>query len=209
MTKTALMAASCSVLAWTMACGDASSKKLDAGIAADSSGSGGSAGGKTAVAVIMPVVVDPDASVNTVTGTANFSQDGNTVRLSVSLSNCPGGEHGIHIFDSPQCSAGAPPTSDAARAARFWDPDTTGVHGKIGVTSSFRLGNIGNITCANNGSGALTFSTSFWTVNAGKPKSDVDKHSLVIFANRDDSQTQMPCCGGMGETIGCGSIELR
>lgn len=147
---------------------------------------------KQATATIGP------ASESSVTGTAVFTQDGDQVTLTIEIQNASPGIHAVHIHENGDCSS-----PDGKSAGGHWNP--TGVaHGKWGE-GEFHLGDIGNITVGEDGTGSIELATDLWEIGTG---SDVDVvgRGIVVHAGADDFTSQPS--GDAGARIGCGAIVL-
>ena len=147
---------------------------------------------KEAVATINPT------SGNEVTGTAVFTQSGDTVMLSIEIQNASPGEHGVHIHENGDCSA-----PDATSAGGHWNP-TNVAHGKWGE-GEFHLGDIGNIEVAEDGTGSIELTTDLWEIGTGSIFDVVGK-GIIVHADADDFTSQPS--GNAGARIGCGVIEM-
>ena len=133
-----------------------------------------------------------------VTGTAIFTQNGDQVTLVIEIQNTSPGPHAVHIHELGDCSA-----PDGTSAGGHWNP--TGVaHGKWGE-GEFHLGDIGNISVADDGKGRITLTTDLWEIGTG---SDVDVvgQSIIVHAGADDFTSQPS--GAAGARIGCGVIKV-
>ena len=137
------------------------------------------------------------ASGSNLTGTAIFTKDGENITLSIEIQNASPGLHAVHIHESGDCSA-----PDGTSAGGHWNP--TGVaHGKWGE-GEFHLGDIGNITVDEDGTGSIELTTDLWEIGTG---SDVDVigKGIIVHAGADDFTSQPS--GAAGARIGCGVIE--
>lgn len=146
----------------------------------------------SAIAEIAP------ASGSQVTGSAYFEQDGEEVTLIISIENASPGLHAVHIHENGDCSA-----PDATSAGGHRNP--TGVaHGEWGK-GEFHLGDIGNITIGEDGTGILMLTTDLWEIGTGSPVDIVGK-GIIVHADADDFTTQPS--GNAGARIGCGVISI-
>ena len=147
---------------------------------------------KQAIATIGP------ASGSNVTGTATFTQNGDQITLTIEIQNASPGLHAVHIHENGDCSS-----PDGKSAGGHWNP--TGVaHGKWGE-GEFHLGDIGNITVGEDGTGSIELTTNLWEIGTG---SDIDVvgRGIVVHADADDFTSQPS--GNAGARIGCGAIAL-
>ncbi|NUQ72276.1 MAG: superoxide dismutase family protein [Polyangiaceae bacterium] len=135
-------------------------------------------------------------SMSNVSGAGTFTESNGMVTFTLSVAGAPPGEHAVHIHDMGDCS-----DPGAMNAGGHWNPDMK-EHGKWGV-DPFHLGDIGNITIAQDGTGSLTLTTDRWSVGTGD-KNDVVGHALMIHEKADDFVTQPT--GNAGARIGCGVI---
>lgn len=145
-----------------------------------------------AVAIINPT------SGSTVTGMAVFSLTGETVTLSIEIQNASPGVHAVHIHENGDCSS-----ADGKSAGGHWNP-TEVAHGKWGE-GEFHLGDIGNITVGDDGTGTIELSTDLWEIGTGSIQDVVGK-GIIVHAGADDFVSQPS--GNAGARIGCGVIEL-
>lgn len=147
---------------------------------------------KQAIAIINPT------SGSTVTGMAVFTLTGETVMLSIEIQNTSPGVHGVHIHENGDCSS-----PDGKSAGGHWNP-TEVAHGKWGE-GEFHLGDIGNITVGDDGTGTIELSTELWEIGTGSIRDVVGK-GIIVHADADDFVSQPS--GNAGARIGCGVIEL-
>lgn len=147
---------------------------------------------KQAIATIGP------ASDSSVAGMAVFTQNGDQITLTIEIQNASPGIHAVHIHEKGDCSS-----PDGKSAGGHWNP--TGVaHGKWGE-GEFHLGDIGNITVGEDGTGSIDLTTDLWEIGTG---SDVDVvgRGIIVHAGADDFTSQPS--GAAGARIGCGAIAL-
>ena len=148
-------------------------------------------GAVTATATLAPT------SGSEVTGTATFTASDGQVTLALELAGCPPGEHAFHIHEVGDCSA-----PDGTSAGGHWNPGGSD-HGKWGQ-APFHLGDIGNITIGEDGTGSMVLTTDVWSVRSGEDN-DVVGRSVIVHAAADDFETQPT--GAAGGRIACGVIE--
>lgn len=145
-----------------------------------------------AIAIIGP------ASGSSLTGTAMFTQNGDTITLIVEVYNVSPGLHGVHIHETGDCSS-----PDGTSAGGHWNP-TNVDHGKWGE-GEFHLGDIGNITVGEDGTGTIELTTDLWEMGTGSDIDIVGK-GIIVHADPDDFISQPS--GNAGARIGCGVIVL-
>jgi Cu-Zn family superoxide dismutase len=166
------------------------------------SGCAGSAAGKPAAGSAEAASVQRATATlaptkgNQAHGTATFTRDGAQIKVEVKLENTPPGVHAVHVHETGDCSA-----DDASSAGGHWNP-TTKDHGHWGV-DPFHLGDIGNVTVGEDGSGSIALSTDLWSLGSGS-SNDVLGHAVIVHASPDDFQTQPT--GAAGGRIACGVI---
>jgi Cu/Zn superoxide dismutase len=137
---------------------------------AGSGGSGGEEGG--AIAMLMPT------SGNQVSGTAIFTQDGEDVVLTITLTDCPPGDHASHIHEFKDCG------DNGNAAGNHWVPE-----GEV----------IDDITCESDGTGMLVVTppTGTWTIGEGD--NDVTQFALMLHSGSSANP---------GGRIACGEINV-
>ncbi len=144
-----------------------------------------------AIAEIAPT------SGNSVTGMAIFTQDEDTITLTIDIENASPGLHGVHIHETGDCSA-----PDGTSAGGHWNPTGTD-HGRWG-SDTFHLGDIGNIPVGQDGTGYIELTTDLWEMDTGSDLDIVGK-AIIVHADADDFTSQPS--GAAGARIGCGVIE--
>lgn len=102
----------------------------------------------------------------------------------------------VHLHEHGACG-------DMGKDAHgHWNP-TNQQHGKWG-SSSFHLGDIGNVTLDANGKGHLEMETNLWTIG-GDSTSNILNRAVIVHGGVDDFTTQPT--GNAGSRIGCGVIQ--
>ena len=133
-----------------------------------------------------------------VTGTAVFIQNDDQITLMIEIQGASPGLRAVHIHEYGDCSA-----PDGSSAGGHWNP--TGVaHGKWGE-GEFHLGDIGNITVGEDGTGSISLTTDLWEIGTGSDVDVVGK-GIIVHAGADDFTSQPS--GAAGMRIGCGVIVL-
>jgi Cu-Zn family superoxide dismutase len=145
------------------------------------------------------VAVIKEKSGSTTKGTADFKASGRMVTLVIKVEGAKPGQHAVHIHEFGDCSA-----PDASSAGKHWNP-LNKMHGRWG-SESYHLGDIGNLTVEESGTGTLTFSTDEWAIGSGGANDVVGK-AFLVHANADDFVTQPD--GNAGERIACGVIQKK
>ena len=133
-----------------------------------------------------------------VTGMAVFTQNGDYITLTVEIQDATPGLHAVHIHANGDCSA-----PDGTSAGGHWNP-TDVAHGKWGE-GEFHLGDIGNSTVGEDGTGSITLTTDLWEIGTGSDIDVVGK-GIIVHAGADDFTSQPS--GAAGARIGCGVIVL-
>lgn len=138
------------------------------------------------------------ASGSDLTGIAVFTQNGDKITLVVEVENTSPGVHAVHIHEKGDCSA-----ADGTSAGGHWNP-TNVAHGAWGE-GEFHLGDIGNMTVGEDGTGRIALTTDLWEIGTGS-NVDVVGRGIIVHADPDDFTSQPT--GAAGARIGCGAIEL-
>jgi superoxide dismutase, Cu-Zn family len=138
----------------------------------------------------------PDTVVN---GTADFetTADGKIkMKLDITVAAKANKTVAVHLHEHGDCS-------DNGNASHgHWNP-TKAQHGKWG-SSSFHLGDIGNIKLDGKGKGTVTVTTDLWTLG-GKADRNILGKAMIVHGGTDDYTTQPT--GNAGSRIGCGLIQ--
>lgn len=108
-------------------------------------------------------------------GSVTFVQRGNAVELTLSLSGCPEGLHGVHLHENPSCA-------DAGNAAGgHWSPQ-----GEL----------IPDLTCSADGVGTLAFSPAAGVWSVGGPReTNLLGHAVIVHASPSgpDAGARLAC----------------
>ena len=149
--------------------------------------------GIRAIAIIGPT------SGSIVTGTATFTQSGDQITILIDIQNAT--LPVSTVFISMKLVIVVAP--DGTSAGGHWNPTDVG-HGKWG-SDEFHLGDLGNITVGEDGTGSFELTTDLWEIGTG---SDIDVvgTGLIVHADADDFTSQPS--GNAGARIGCGVIVL-
>jgi Cu-Zn family superoxide dismutase len=148
--------------------------------------------GPTAVAAIEA------RSGSSLTGIATFVQNGDSVHVTVDVSNAPQGIHAVHLHEKGDCSA-----PDATSAGGHFNPAHM-EHGSPDA-AAHHAGDFGNMSVGEEGHGHLELDTRMLTVLPGDRS--VDGRAVVVHAKEDDMHTQPT--GNAGGRIGCGVVAVK
>ena len=144
------------------------------------------------------IAIIGSASGSNLTGKATFTQSGDTIALTIEIQNVSPGLHAVHIHEKGDCSS-----PDGTSAGGHWNP-TNVAHGKWGE-GEFHLGDIGNITVGEDGTGKIELTTNLWEMGTGSDL-DIVGRGIIVHAGADDFTSQPS--GNAGARIGCGAIQL-
>lgn len=136
-------------------------------------------------------------------GTALFEEVGNGVRLTLTLSNAPPGDHGVHVHEGMSCAdtVGDAGAVAAGAAGGHFNP-TMEMHGEA-ADDNAHAGDLGNIEVEDDGRGELTITTRYLMIGEGV--ANLVGKAIVIHADPDDEMTDPS--GDSGARIGCGIIQ--
>jgi superoxide dismutase, Cu-Zn family len=135
------------------------------------------------------------ASGSKVSGTVNFVETPDGVRVVTEINGLSPGKHGFHVHEKGDCS-----DPGAKSAGEHFNP-TSKSHGAP-EAANHHLGDLGNLVADSTGHAALD------TVIKGLTLSGVNAivgKGLIVHAARDDLVSQPG--GAAGERIACGVIE--
>jgi Cu/Zn superoxide dismutase len=129
-------------------------------------GSGGVEAG--AIAMLMPT------SGNEVSGTGVFTEDGDNVVLTITLMDCPPGDHASHIHEFKDCG------DNGNAAGNHWVPE-----GEV----------IDDITCESDGTGTLVVTPPAGTWSIGEGDNDVTQFALMLHTGDSSNPGGRIACG--------------
>ncbi len=134
-------------------------------------------------------------------GTAKFTAAGDSVKISVKVSQLTPGEHGIHIHSVGKCEGPAFTT-----AGGHFNP-TSSHHGVHNVNSPHpHVGDLPNLIVGQNGKASTNFTIEGATLGDGANSLFHEGGTaLVIHAKPDDLMSDPS--GNSGDRIACGVIE--
>ena len=132
---------------------------------------------------------------NTARGKVTFTQDGDSVRVSATLSGLkPGAEHGFHVHEKGDCSSG-----DGMSAGGHYNPAGT-PHGP--QDAAHHAGDMPSLTADAYGNASATFELSGVAIGSGA--ADLVGKGLIVHRDADDFKTQPT--GNAGPRIACAVI---
>lgn len=133
--------------------------------------------------------------------TALFTEatPGAGVRVAITATKLPVGQHGWHLHTAGKCDA-----PDFASAGAHFNPDSH-QHGSLNPQGP-HAGDLGNLSVAADGTGKTEFVAKAVTLEAGHANSlfKTDGTAIVVHANPDDEKTDPS--GNSGARIACGVI---
>lgn len=140
-------------------------------------------------------VVFQSKSGSQLAGTAKLTEASGGVQVELSLQNVAPGEHGAHVHETGDCSA-----PDASSAGSHFNPAST-PHA-LPEASPRHLGDLGNISIGEDGTGTLEIVAPGANLQEGDPSSFLGK-AIVIHEKADDGGQPV---GNAGGRIGCAEI---
>jgi Cu-Zn family superoxide dismutase len=146
---------------------------------------------RRAVAQLSP------ATNSGVRGLVTFTEQGNSTRVTASLTGLTPGRHGFHIHEKGDCSA-----PDASSAGGHFNP--TGMNHGGPDSASRHVGDFGNIEA--DASGKARYSQTYSNLTFDGPTSIIGR-AVIIHAQPDDLTTQPT--GNAGGRVACGVINLK
>lgn len=135
------------------------------------------------------------ASGSQVTGTVNFTESTEGLRLVADISGLGAGKHGFHVHEKGDCSDPA-----AKSAGDHFNPGAQ-PHGAPDA-SARHAGDLGNITADDKGH--ATLDTTLQGVSLSGPNGLVGR-GLIVHAQEDDLSSQPS--GNAGARVACAVIE--
>jgi Cu-Zn family superoxide dismutase len=133
---------------------------------------------------------------STVTGTVNFSRQGDKVLVVASVGGLKPGAHGFHIHEKGDCSSG-----DGMSAGGHFNPGGK-PHGHHGTTNR-HAGDMPNLEANSYGNATLTVELD--TISIGQGTADILGRAVIVHVNQDDYVSQP--VGNAGGRLACGVIQ--
>jgi Cu-Zn family superoxide dismutase len=141
---------------------------------------------------------------SSLTGTATFTETDNGVHVVIEVQHAVPGLHAAHLHIGSSC----------ADVGQHWHPMDVPA-GTAGVpvaeatleTPPIGIGEIGNISVDEDGTGVLEFTTPFWSVG-GEPSTDILGKLILIHETGDTFQTN-PHVGTGTHTHNIGQIQME
>ena len=132
---------------------------------------------------------------NAVRGTVTFTQDGDAVRVSATVSGLkPGAQHGFHVHEKGDCSSG-----DGMSTGGHFNPDAQ-PHGP--QSSPHHAGDMPSLSADSYGNATASFTLKGVSVGGGA--ADLVGRGLIVHRDPDDYTTQPT--GNAGPRIACAVI---
>ena len=147
--------------------------------------------GNVATAELRP------SSGSTVSGSVNFAQLDEALRIEATVSGLTPGEHGLHLHENGDCSA-----ADASSAGGHWSPDDDPHGAPTDHPTEHHAGDLGNLTAGSGGMGNLVQEDAELTLIG---EYGVVGRAVVVHRGADDLQSQP--AGDAGEPVACGVVE--
>ena len=149
----------------------------------------------------------PADTTTGVTGTVRFTQDGDDLRMDVTVNGlAPNSTHGFHIHETGSCARGDHDDDGFAEvggaAMGHYDPYDTMDHGAPDDDEDDKhAGDFGNITANASGTATTTLTTDILSLSGTRP---IQGRAVMVHSDRDDLESDP---GGMsGDRVGCGVI---
>jgi len=134
---------------------------------------------------------------NSARGKVTFTQDGDSVRVSATLSGLkPGAEHGFHVHEKGDCSSG-----DGMSTGGHFNP-LAKPHAAHDA-AEHHAGDLPSLKSDAYGNASLKFETK--AISVGSGATDVVGRGLIVHRDADDYKTQPT--GNAGPRIACAVIE--
>lgn len=143
---------------------------------------------------MLEVKIEPKSN-SKLAGSAMLMEVDGGVKVTLSVTGAPAGDHGAHIHEKGDCSA-----PDAASAGGHFNP--SGHDHALPTVAKRHLGDLGNLVVGKDGKGSLEITIDGATLKAGDANSFAGK-SIIVHAKKDDGGQPV---GNAGGRIGCGVI---
>jgi superoxide dismutase, Cu-Zn family len=133
-------------------------------------------------------------------GHAEFSEISDGVKISVTVSQLPPGEHGIHIHNVGKCDG-----PGFSTAGGHFNP-TNAHHGIHNAQDPHpHIGDLPNLVVSEKGTGKLTFTAAGATISEGANSLFHEGGTALVIHAKPDDLTNDPS-GNSGDRIACGVI---
>ena len=133
---------------------------------------------------------------NSASGTVNFTQKGEVVRVEAKISGlAANGTHGFHIHEKGNCSA-----ADASSAGAHFNPSGAKHGGPVGAVR--HGGDLGNLRADANGYAQA--SLEVMGIALGTDPNSIIGRAVVVHGGPDDLKSQP--AGNSGPRVACGLI---
>jgi len=145
---------------------------------------------KTVIVTLNP------KSGSKLTGKVTLTDKGEGVRVLIEVEKGKAGEHGAHIHEKADCSAG-----DASSAGDHFNPQ--GHEHGLPDKEQRHLGDLGNLSIGKDGKGTLEIVIAGANLRDGDPHSYIGR-GLIVHEKKDDGGQPV---GNAGGRVGCAEIK--
>jgi len=147
---------------------------------------------------LATAVINSTTDPSEVLGEAEFTTTADGMLIEVAMTNAPSGEHAFHIHESGSCA------DQGNAAGGHFNPDDV-KHGLITEDGfeNAHAGDLGNITMAEDGTGAKSMTVEQLTFTEGKYA--IGNRAVILHEQPDDFGQPT---GNAGGRVGCGIIEV-
>jgi Cu-Zn family superoxide dismutase len=132
---------------------------------------------------------------SSVSGTVNFTQHGDVVRVEAHVTGLSPGLHGFHVHEKGNCTA-----ADGSSAGAHFNPHNS-AHGGPDAPQH-HAGDLGNLSA--DASGTAVYRAEIRGFSLGTGDDSIIGRAIIVHANPDDLQSQP--AGNAGARLACGLI---
>lgn len=156
-----------------------------------------SSSGAVATTPTARAKLEPTGTAAGLSGTVDFTDNGDETTVTVTVSGATPGDHGLHIHQNGSCAA--VDGGGGLAAGGHWNPADAG-HG-YPTAATHHIGDLGNLTVGADGKGTLTMKSKEFYAHDGP--SSVVGHAVIFHEKADDGSQPV---GNAGARPGCGVI---